>query len=191
MRVLVTLSLLFLLTSCDYMFTGKPVYDLPYEVDPSAPPLYKLGWQHGCYSGFSAYGNAYYKSLYKFTQDMRYVHEDMYFKPWTDGFNYCRAYVNRSLAGDTKIDSHENPSVFSSSDLNIATGNIRDDPTIYKTGLFGGRSSAGVIGGGPTNAVSLPGYGSTAWGASAEECDWLGRCGEDIPEDPLDALLGQ
>lgn len=178
------------LCSCDYAFTGKPTYDLPYQVDESAPPLYKLGWQHGCYSGFSAYGNNWYKSQYKFTQDMRYVGEDMYFKPWTDGFNYCRAYVNRTLAGDRKVDYQENPTLFSTTGLTITSGNLRDDPTIYKTGIFGGRSSEGMIGGGPFNAVKLPWMGSAAWGASVDSCDWLNRCGDDKPKDAVDAMLG-
>ncbi len=189
MRLFYTFALLFLLSSCDYVFTPKPTYDLPYEVDPTAPPLYKLGWQHGCYSGFSAYGNNWYKSQYKFTQDMRYVHEDMYFKPWTDGFNYCRAYINRTLSGDPRK-NQENPTLFSTDSLNITSGNLRDDPAIYKTGVFSGRSTEGVIGGGPFNAVKLPWLGSAAWGESVDECDWLNRCGDDKPVDPIDAMLG-
>ncbi len=119
---------------------------------------------------------------------MRYVNDDTYFKGWTDAFNFCRAYVNRTLAGDTKVSYEENPTVFSTTSLDITFGNKRNDPTLYKTGLFGGRSNKGFFS--DMFDVQLPGYGSTAWGASADECDWLNRCGDDKPKDPMDALLG-
>ncbi len=189
MKKLITLILLLLLTSCTTVLTGKaPIYDLPYATDPNAPPIWKLGWQHGCYSGFSAFGNEFYKSQYKFTQDMRYVRDETYFKGWMDAFNYCRAYVNRSLAGD-ELSYEENPTLFSTKSLDITTGNKRDDPRIYKTGFFSGRSNEGFFS--SMFDVKIPGYGSTAWGASADECDWLNRCGADKPKDPIDALIGK
>lgn len=188
MKNIITLFILFILTSCGAILSKAPIYDLPYSTDPKAPPIWKLGWQHGCYSGFSAYGNDFFKSQYKFTQDMRYINDETYFKGWTDAFNFCRAYVNRTLSGDS-LSTEENPTLFSPNKLDTTFGNKRNDPTLYKTGLFSGRSNKGFFS--SMFDVEIPGYGSTGWGESADECDWLNRCGSDIPKDDIDAIMGQ
>ena len=178
------------LASC--FATTKPSYDLTVSYDQSAPPEYKLGWQHGCESGLSAYGNNYYKSLYKFKQDLTMIKNEYYFKAWNDSFNFCRSSINRSLAGDYK-GQEDAPALLSTSNLDITRGQKGDIATMVKWGAFGGggKDEKGLMS--DMFNVQVPGYGSTAWGASPYngKCDWLGRCGDDIPKDPMDALMGQ
>lgn len=166
---------------------SSPLYDLPYSYDPGAPETWKLGWQHGCKSGLSAYGSDYYKSIYKFTQDVTRINDKLYYKGWNDSFNFCRSYVNRGLAGTSKSRDSV-PALFAGSSLDITRAGKRDDPAILKTGIFSGYDNKGLFG----DAFTLytPGYGSTAWGSQVDECDWLNRCGDDKPKDPIDALIG-
>lgn len=163
------------------------MYDLPYSYDPNAPETWKLGWQHGCESGYSVYGTNFYSTIYKFKQDVTRINDTYYYKAWNDGFNICRAYANRALGGDSK--KRKDPAVFTPDDMRITQTGLRDDQPILKTGLFGGTSGVGLFG--DAFDMQTPGYGSTAWGANVDECDWLGRCGDDIPKDPMDALIGQ
>lgn len=178
------------LVLCSCAARTKPSYDVTVTYDESAPPEWKLGWQHGCESGFSAYGNNYYKTLYKFHQDVSMVKNEYYFKAWNDGFNFCRAYINRNLSGDYK--SYEAvPSLLSPNNLDITQGKRRDDSPVVKQSVFGGGGKAeeGLFH--DMFNVKTPGFGSTAWGASVNKCDWLNRCGEDKPKDPMDALMGR
>ena len=185
-HILIIIALSLMLASC--FARSSPVYDLPYSYDPNAPETWKLGWQHGCESGLSVYGSDYYKSIYKFKQDVTRVNDNFYYKGWNDSFNFCRSYINRTLAGDSKSRDVV-PALFSSDNLDITRAGKRDDLAILKSGIFSGTDSKGMFG----NAFTLytPGYGSTAWGASVDECDWLNRCGADKPKDPIDALMGQ
>jgi hypothetical protein len=185
LNIFLILILTSLLTGC---FTrSRPVYDLPYSYDEKAPPIWKLGWQHGCKSGLSAYGTNWHKQQYTFTQDVTKINNEIYYKAWNDSFNVCRAYANRVNGGDSKT-REDRPVLFSPDDMDITNSGRRDDLVILKTGLFEGQSNKGFFG--DAFEVNTPGYGSTAWGANVEECDWLNRCGDDIPKDPMDALLG-
>jgi len=192
MKKLLYILLLFALsssvTAC--FSRTKPLYDLTVSYDQSAPPEWKLGWQHGCESGLSAYGNDYYKTLYKFKQDVTMVKNELYFKAWNDGFNFCRASINRSLAGDYKS-AESMPTLFSTENLDVTLSKRRDTSPIVNNGVFGNgeKTDRGMFA--DMFDVKTPGYGSTAWGASVDSCDWLNRCGEDKPKDPIDAIMGQ
>lgn len=172
--------------------TTRPSYDLTISYDESAPPEWKLGWQHGCESGLSAYGNNYYKTLYKFKQDVSMIKNEYYFKAWNDGFNFCRASINRTLAGDYKTDEGT-PGILSTKNLDITQSGRRDVAPMVRQGIFGigGKEERGLMA--DMFDVKVPGTGSTAWGASPYNgtCDWLNRCGADKPKDPMDALMGQ
>ncbi len=149
-------------------------YDLPYKAPKNAPPEYRLGWEHGCKSGFVAYGNAYYKSLYDFTQDVEKMKNLTYSRAWTDSYHYCRAYVNRLLAGYSfrKRKDGDAPAVFSNSRINFLrpTEDTRDDAVIKKKGL----------GFGIFDGVDSPGWGSQAWGSDVScQQDWLGATSKD------------
>jgi len=170
----------------------KPTYDMTVAYEESAPPEYKLGWQQGCASGISVYGNNYYKSMYKFQQDLSMIKNEYYFKAWNDSFNFCRSAINRTLAGDYK-ESPAIPSLLSNKNLNVTNGSKRDNAPITKQGIFGTdvKGERGLFS--SLFDVKSPGYGSMAWGANPYngKCDWLNRCGEDIPKDPMDVLMGQ
>ncbi len=143
---------------------SPPLYLKPYEAPVGAPPDYTLGWEHGCKSGFAAFGADFHKTLYEFTQDVSMINNPTYFKAWTDSFNYCRAYINRYLAGGYSFATTENPTIFSRRNLSLQGYDIRtkspDNGTLF--GVFEG--------------VDPVGWGSNAWGKNVEcEADWLNR----------------
>lgn len=65
------------------------------EVPKDAPDVYKKGYKDGCESGLAAYGNTYYKKFYSFVNDPNLVDDPIYYRVWTDSFNYCRNFINR------------------------------------------------------------------------------------------------
>lgn len=178
-KLLSLLALLVCVQSC--AFASRPVYDLPYSYDEKAPDMWKLGWQQGCKSGFSVYGTNFHRALYKYTQDVEKMKDGTYYKAWLDSFNYCRHYMNRYLAGESL--SHQTvPGVFSSKSLNITSSGLRDNRPLTTTGLFSSeKTNKGLFS--DMFEFNLLGHGSTAWGASVDECDWLNRCGSDKPAD--------
>lgn len=165
---------------------STPVYDLPYKVQEDAPPMWKLGWEHGCKTGLSAYGNDVYKTFYNYTQDVTKMKDVYYSKGWTDSFNFCRAYVNRYLAGES-FSKEPVPTLFSTSNLNVKSqGQRRNDRVAIGAGYFTpiqeNQSFFEVY----DNQFMAPGFGSTEWGSDAAigsaHCDYLGRCDEDRPK---------
>lgn len=51
------------------------------------PPAYRAGFGDGCYSGYSAAGNPYYR----LTKDVRrYSSDDLYRMGWDDGMVNCK-----------------------------------------------------------------------------------------------------
>ncbi len=185
MKIFVTLLSVMFLVSC--AAAVSPSYDMTVSYQEDAPDEWKLGWQHGCESGLSVYGNNYYKTLYKFKQDVSMLKNEYYFKSWNDSFNYCRSAINRRLSGDT-LSNEEVPSLFSTKDLNITQGMKRDNAPITKQGFMFGGAERGLFS--DMFDVKLMGQGSTAWGASVDKCDWLNRCGKDKPKDPMEAMMG-
>lgn len=185
MKLLLTSIFCLFLSSC-FLLTTEP-YELPTSYNKNAPPEWKLGWQHGCESGYSAYGNNWYKTMYKFKQDVSMIKNEFYFKGWNDGFNFCRSYINRRLSGNN-LEFEETPTLFSTTNLNVTNAGRRDDSPILKTGFLGGQDNKGFFGDAFT--VYTPGYGSMSWGANASRCDWLNRCGDDQPNDPIGSWWG-
>ena len=151
-------------------FYSRPLYDAPYTYDENAPDIWKLGWQHGCKSGFAAYGNSYYKTLYNFEQDIEKVKNPTYFKAWMDSLNYCRSIINRSLAGSSITGAPKRSGIFANKGFNITSGNKRDDQAIFKTGLFEGTSDEGFFG-------SMFNFNLPGWSPDKEAgCGFLVPC---------------
>lgn len=162
-----------ILASSGMVACSPPTYTIPYQAPLGASPDYQLGWEHGCKSGYSAYGNSFYKTFYKFTQDRTMLRNPIYYKAWTDALAYCRAYINRYLAGDSRK-AGGGWGIFSSRNFDVRGGGFdaRDDRVTKQQGF-----SFPLWEGGST-----PGSGSTGWGANVHE-DWLGRAPEDTPAD--------
>jgi hypothetical protein len=178
-KFFLNILLVFVLQAC-----SRPIYDMPYNVPDDAPPMWKLAWEHGCKTGFSAYGNDFYKTLYKYTQDVEKMRDPMYSKGWTDSYNFCRAFVNRALVGEG-FTREPNPTLISTSNLNFKMGNRRNDRDVLGSGYFSPIQENQPFVGLFVNPLHAPGAGSTQWGSSSvigSDCDWLGRCGDDAPE---------
>ncbi len=159
--ILVALFILpLMLSGCMEILKPKPLFvGGPAE---NAPPEYKQGWADGCESGYSAYGELYYKTFYKFKQDSKMIDNPTYYKAWIDSFNYCRSYINRYMADGMwfgkGFDKSDDPNVFNSTGLND------DNAVESKWGL-----SFGVFEG-----YSLPGWGGIGYDGG-NDSDWLGR----------------
>jgi hypothetical protein len=183
-KILTVSFLALMLNAC--ILSSRPLYELPTTYDEEAPDIWKLAWQDGCQSGYSVYGNSMFKQMYKFKQDVTKMSNPTYYKGWRDAFNYCRAYVNRYLAGESKT-TEESPKVLSDNSLDFKFGNKRDDAGILKRGLFSsGKDTGGLFSG--IFTLSVPGYDGIP--NTDGSCDWLNRCGDDKPKDPFDAMLG-
>ena len=185
LKIITTFFAAKMLSAC--ILSSAPVYDLPYSYDENAPDIWKLAWEHGCKSGLSAYGNNFYKTFYKLTQDVDKMKNPTYLKGWKDSFNHCRSYVNRYLAGESRS-SEEIPAVIGNSNIDFKGGNKRDDPVLLKAG-FTGTSDQALLA--EMFNFTIPGWGETARIVRGDpDCDWLNRCGADKPQDPMEAFLG-
>lgn len=169
MRTIIMLLLCFSLIGCKSLGSGFAwMYGLPYDTPKNAPPEWKLGWEHGCKSGYSAYGADFHKSIYSFTQDVKMIQNADYSKAWTDGFNYCRAFINRYLAGESfsNVPDGEYSKIFSTRNFNLKGFNLRNEKDVVSKGL-----GLGIFDG-----VDPPGWGEWKWGGDVScEHDWLGR----------------
>lgn len=58
-----------------------------------APEAYKKGWNDGCDTGLSEFAGSYYKSFYKFTQDVKMVDDPVYYQVWKAAEQYCKHYT--------------------------------------------------------------------------------------------------
>ncbi len=65
---------------------------------PDSPPEIYNGWQDGCKSGISAYGNDIYKNFYSFKMDSKMLNNKSYYNYWQDGYTYCRQWINSYLS---------------------------------------------------------------------------------------------
>lgn len=73
---------LFLLAGCN---TSPSQVDQ--MIGSGQPPAYKLGYRHGCDSGYTAAGNPYYR----FTKEVRrYSSDSLYRQGWDDGVQVCK-----------------------------------------------------------------------------------------------------
>jgi hypothetical protein len=73
----------------DFVDQGMRIKGMPKE--------WYAGYQDGCESGYSAYGNDYYKTFYKFRRDPKLSKYKYYDAGWRDAFNYCRHALGRHL----------------------------------------------------------------------------------------------
>lgn len=161
----------FLLSACGDFKPVSNIYDLPYASPPNAPPEYKKGWEDGCKSGFSAYGNDVMKTFYHFQQDINSMRNTSYVKAWSDSFNYCRSFVNRLQGGSgKKVALDEAPAAISGKGMNIrATYDQRGRFPLQEPGL-----NVPLFEG-----MELPGWGTSGWGKNVPcSTDWLGRMPE-------------
>ncbi|MCB2081341.1 MAG: hypothetical protein H6908_02825 [Hyphomicrobiales bacterium] len=126
-----------------------------------AAPEFKQGWDDGCESGLHAYGNDYYRAFYKFKQDLKMVRHPLYFRAWTDGYQYCRSFINRYLG-----DGFWGTDGFSSS------VNLRNRKPMLGAGLGLWWTANREDGDLPSG---IEGYNQNYWGG---EGDWLGRDGK-------------
>ena len=122
-------------------------------------------FKEGCESGFSVYGNTYWRTFYHYKSDLKLMNSNkIYSRIWWDSFNYCRHYVNRYLMDG--YFSAEGPG--SGKDENF-NGNLRNTKFIESKGftfpLWDG--------------LNTPGWGEHTWGGSVGGADWLGRSGKD------------
>lgn len=78
------------MSGCKYV-TQPPFvgFELP---EDAGPPIYRLGYKHGCKSGFGAYAVAFYKPFNKWEQDPELVDNKMYYQIWKDAYSFCAMY---------------------------------------------------------------------------------------------------
>ncbi len=53
------------------------------------PPEFQMGYQDGCESALSAYGNTLMKTSYSLRKRPEYQYNNMYNQVWRDAWNYC------------------------------------------------------------------------------------------------------
>ena len=53
------------------------------------PIEFKAGYEDGCKSALSAYGNSYMKTAYSLRKRPEYQYNNMYNQIWRDAWNYC------------------------------------------------------------------------------------------------------
>ncbi len=109
MRIIYVVTFALLLTGCNQIETGltRPgpiwqqwMYDGP-PPGQEYPPLYVLGWQHGCETGVAANANHYYKFYLRFRQDWQLAQNTVYYRGWRDAFDYCQRYMFEYLSRRT------------------------------------------------------------------------------------------
>jgi len=79
--------------------TLLPKY-VPFEEDIPGSPEWKLGWKHGCESGYVTYGHVIYRVIYKFYQDYKMLSNQDYNVAWHEGYNTCRHYMLKLSTAD-------------------------------------------------------------------------------------------
>ncbi len=97
MRMCLTISMLLCLSGCLFGEGGlikQAIKPRPFNIGatPAGSELFQRGWEEGCNSALKAYGNDSYKLVYEYKQDWRHVSNPEYYKPWKDGYLYCRWY---------------------------------------------------------------------------------------------------
>lgn len=72
-------------------FDPKPPF-LQTELD-YGPEEFRLGYNHGCESALSAYGNNMQKSFYSLHKEPKYETNRMYNQAWKDAWAYCYMWL--------------------------------------------------------------------------------------------------
>ncbi len=148
----------------------------------TAPAVYKQGWNDGCESGISAYGNDIYKAQYSFKQDVRLMRNRTYYKAWNDALNYCRSWINRYL-GDGLLDTGiagpydlRNRKVIEGVGMGIGVSGI-NTPGWYNDPFAGGIPgyNQNYFEGGDCDIFSFCNYSDWLGRDEDSQTDWLGR----------------
>jgi len=92
LRFLSIAFIVILLASCTQGGGYKPT---PFRMSkaPEGPPNFQQGWEDGCYTGLATLVPTYYKTFYRFKQDVSMIHDRLYYQAWNDSYNYCRQYA--------------------------------------------------------------------------------------------------
>jgi hypothetical protein len=53
------------------------------------PPEFRAGYEDGCKTALSVYGNTYMKTIYSLKKRPEYQYNNMYNQVWRDAWNYC------------------------------------------------------------------------------------------------------
>ena len=90
-----SLVLLLLLAAC-----YNPRLDIATMPKPPkhGHPSYIDGWQAGCETGMTAYGNSYMKTRYRTNFDGHRMEDPIYSRGWSLGQRYCSYYSSTYLA---------------------------------------------------------------------------------------------
>ena len=141
-----------------------------FEKPKGGGELYQKAWAEGCESGFSVYGNDYWRSFYHYKSDIKLMNTNkLYSRIWWDSFNYCRHYVNRYLQ-----DGFWGSESFGSGKRENFNKDLRNTKVIEVEGFSFPN----------WDGATTPGWGSHAWGAQVESSDWLWREGKDKAQWP-------
>ncbi len=93
-KVFLLLGMLILtqMQACSYV-QKKTVYSVPMLnkilEDDTMDEVVKMGLFDGCFSGYSARGNSFYKSMFYFRQNPELIHDDRYRFAWGRGYGAC------------------------------------------------------------------------------------------------------
>lgn len=52
-------------------------------------PTFRQGYQDGCASGYSGYGNNFNKFFFTWKQDPALLNDPVYYQIWKDAYSYC------------------------------------------------------------------------------------------------------
>lgn len=83
-------------SACDTQFTRQLTKPVPWgmgKTPEGGSPTFTKGWEDGCESGMSVYGNGRYRAAYDFKQDLELIDNGEYYRAWRDGWSYCRWYA--------------------------------------------------------------------------------------------------
>jgi len=98
-KIIILLMSAILTTSCFSENNMIPwgIYNGMINQAPEGSDVFRKAWKDGCHSGLSAYGSTWYKIMYQYRYDSRYINNDEYHDAWKIGFRHCRWYIDSWL----------------------------------------------------------------------------------------------
>lgn len=90
--VAIALVILLLAGCSNNPFTDPKPLMLETELD-YGPAEYRAGYEDGCKSALSAYGNTYMRSIYGIQKRAQYQNNKMYNQVWKDSWNFCYMWI--------------------------------------------------------------------------------------------------